>query len=105
MLAEVHVCMLHGMRNSPTCTSGALRSDFLVALNFEFNLWKWKTREVVIYFIKPVTPHDNTIWSGIGSDGGEGDAVRAASRAAWSLAKGAAAGGRGGAVRVEAEAL
>ena len=75
----------------------ALRIDFLVALIFELNLWKWKTREEVIYFIQNVTPHYNTIRSGSGSGGGEGDAVRAASRAAWPLAKGAAAGGRGGA--------
>jgi hypothetical protein len=33
----------------------ALRVDFLVALTFELNLWKWKTKEVVIYFIKPIT--------------------------------------------------
>jgi hypothetical protein len=33
----------------------ALRIDFLVALTFALNLWKWKTKEVVIYFIKPIT--------------------------------------------------
>ncbi len=33
----------------------ALRVDFLVALTFVLDLWKWKTQEVVMYFIKPVT--------------------------------------------------
>ena len=29
----------------------ALRADFLVALTFELNLWKWSTREVYILLI------------------------------------------------------
>ena len=33
----------------------ALRIDFLVALTFSLNLWKWKTKEVVIYLVKPIT--------------------------------------------------
>ncbi len=33
----------------------ALRVDFLVALTFALKLWKWKTKEVVIYLIKPIT--------------------------------------------------
>jgi len=33
----------------------ALRIDFLVALTIELDLWKWKTKEVVMYFVKPVT--------------------------------------------------
>jgi hypothetical protein len=33
----------------------ALRIDFLVALTFALRLWKWKTKEVVIFLVKPVT--------------------------------------------------
>jgi len=33
----------------------ALRIDFLVALTFVLNLWKWKTKEVVIFLVKPIT--------------------------------------------------
>jgi len=33
----------------------ALRVDFLVALTFALKLWMWKTKEVVIYLVKPIT--------------------------------------------------
>jgi hypothetical protein len=43
---EAHGILLH---------SFALRVDFIVALTFALNLWKWKTWEVVQFLVKPAT--------------------------------------------------